>query len=108
VLSTVVSTPAPGRAVLDAGSKSLAADLAPESPGHGMLREDNGAVLTRLNEEHGFLDLSQADVNVRVGDKVRVIPNHACVVTNLFDEMVAVRDGEVLETWTIAARGKLQ
>jgi D-serine deaminase-like pyridoxal phosphate-dependent protein len=108
VLSTVVSTPAPGRAVLDAGGKSLAADRARESPGHGMLWEDNGAILARLNEEHGFLDLSQADISLRVGDRVRVIPNHACVVTNLFDEMVAVRNGEVLETWTIAARGKLQ
>lgn len=108
VLSTVVSVPEPGRAVLDAGSKSLAADLARESPGHGMLEEDSAAVLIKLNEEHGFLDLSQTDLKLRVGDKVHVVPNHSCVVCNLFDEMVAVRSGEVLERWPIVARGKLR
>jgi D-serine deaminase-like pyridoxal phosphate-dependent protein len=108
VLATVISIPEPGRAVLDAGSKSLAADSAPESTGFGMLKEDNAAVLVRLNEEHGFLDLSNASVKLRVGDKVQVIPNHSCVVTNLFDEMVAVRGGEVVERWPIAARGKTQ
>ncbi len=108
VLATVVSSPEPGRAVLDAGSKSLAADLAPDSPGHGVLKEDNAALLIKLNEEHGFLDLSQAQLKLRVGDKVEVIPNHACVVANLFDEMAAVRGSEVVETWPIAARGKLR
>lgn len=108
VLATVVSTPEPGRAVLDAGSKSVATDPAPDSPGHGMLKEDNAAVLLKVNEEHGFLDLSQAGIGPRVGDKVQVIPNHCCVVSNLFDEMVAVRGGDVVETWPIAARGKLR
>jgi len=108
VLATVISTPEAGRAVLDTGSKSLGADTAPESAGFGMLREDNGAVLARLNEEHGFLGLSQATVKLRVGDKVQVIPNHCCAVSNLFDEMIAVRGGEVVERWPVAARGKLQ
>jgi D-serine deaminase-like pyridoxal phosphate-dependent protein len=108
VLSTVVSTPEPGRAVLDAGSKSLASDLAPVSPGYGMLKEDNAAILVKLNEEHGFLDLSQATIRPRVGDKVEVIPNHCCTVSNLYDEMVAVRSGEVVETWQIAGRGKVR
>lgn len=108
VLATVISTPETGRAVLDTGSKSLATDPARESEGHGMLKEDNAAVLLRLNEEHGFLDLSHASTRLRVGDKVEVIPNHCCVVCNLFDEMVAVRNGEVVETWPVAARGKLQ
>ena len=108
VLATVISTPEPGRAVLDAGSKSLAADLAPESPGHGMLKEDHAAVLIKLNEEHGFLDLSRAAVKLRVGDKVEVIPNHCCAVSNLHDEMIATRGGEVAETWPIAGRGKVR
>jgi len=108
VLATVISTPETGRAMLDTGSKSLATDLARESEGHGMLKQDNAAVLRGLNEEHGFLDLSRASTQLRVGDKVEVIPNHCCVVSNLFDEMVAVRDGEVVETWPVAARGKLR
>jgi D-serine deaminase-like pyridoxal phosphate-dependent protein len=108
VLATVVSTPEPGRAVLDAGSKALASDPAPLSPGHGMLREDNAAVVVRVNEEHGFLDLSQSQLKLRVGDKVEVIPNHCCTTTNLYDEMLAVSGAEVVDTWRIAARGKLR
>jgi D-serine deaminase-like pyridoxal phosphate-dependent protein len=108
VLATVVSTPEEGRAVLDAGSKSLAADRAPTSLGCGVLREDGSAVLVKTNEEHGFLDLSHAETRLHVGDKVQVVPNHACVVANLFDEMVAVRAGEVAETWAVAGRGRLR
>jgi len=108
VLATVVSTPETGRAILDAGSKALTSDLARESPGYGMLKEDNSAVLAQINEEHGFLDLSNADLKLRVGDKVEVIPNHSCVVTNLFDEAHVVKSGEILETWPIAGRGKSQ
>jgi len=107
VLATVVSTPEPGRAVLDAGSKALSPELAREAKGYGMLKEDQGAVLVKLNEEHGFLDLSQAQVRFRIGDKVEVIPNHCCLVANLFDEMIAVRKGEVVENWRVAGRGKL-
>jgi len=108
VLAAVISVPETGRAVLDAGSKALASDTAPVSSGYGMIREDNAAVLVKLNEEHGFLDLSQASLKVRVGDKVEVIPNHCCAVSNLFDQMAAVRAGEVVETWPIAGRGKVQ
>jgi D-serine deaminase-like pyridoxal phosphate-dependent protein len=108
VLATVVSTPEPGRAVLDAGSKALASDLAPASAGHGMLKEDNAAVVVKVNEEHGFVDLSQSHLKLRVGDKVEVIPNHCCAATNLYDEMLIVKDSEVVETWRVAARGKLR
>ncbi len=108
VLATVVSTPEPGRAVLDAGSKSLGTDLAPVSPGYGMLKEDNAAVLIKLNEEHGFLDLSQSELKLRVGDKVEIIPNHSCFVANLHDELTVVKAGEVVDTWRIAGRGKIR
>jgi D-serine deaminase-like pyridoxal phosphate-dependent protein len=108
VLSTVVSAPETGRAILDAGSKSLSADVARRSSGYGMLKEDGAAAIVKLNEEHGFLDLSQSELKLRVGDKVEVIPNHACATVNLFDEMTVVKNSEVLDTWTIAARGKVR
>lgn len=73
-----------------------------------MLKEDNAAVLVRLNEEHGYLDLSQASIRLRVGDKVQVIPNHCCAVSNLFDEVAAVRGGDVVETWPVAGRGRMR
>jgi D-serine deaminase-like pyridoxal phosphate-dependent protein len=108
VLATVVSAPESGRAVLDAGSKCLTSDAARRSPGHGMLKEDNAAVVLKVNEEHGFLGLSQSALKLRVGDKVEVIPNHACTVANLFDEMTVVKGGEAVDTWQIAARGKVR
>ena len=106
VLATVVSRPTQNRAVLDTGSKALAADMAPV-PGHGHIVEYPDAVITTLNEEHGIVDLSACATKPEIGDKVRIIPNHVCVVSNLFD-VVNLTDGEtVLETVPVAARGKL-
>ncbi|WP_421925257.1 D-TA family PLP-dependent enzyme [Neoaquamicrobium sediminum] len=106
VLATVVSRPTPDRAILDTGSKALAADMAP-LPGHGHIVEYPDAVITTLNEEHGIVDLSGCATKPEIGDKVRIIPNHVCVVSNLFD-VVNLTDGEtVLETVPVAARGKL-
>ena len=106
VLATVVSRPTPDRAILDTGSKSLAADLSP-APGHGHIVEYPDAVITTLNEEHGIVDLSHSARKPAIGDKVRVIPNHVCVVSNLFDVVHLVEDGEVVEQAPVAARGKL-
>ena len=108
VLATVVSAPETGRAVLDTGSKSLSSDIAAEVRGHGELKEDGNAVLVKLSEEHGYLDLRESELRLRIGDKVEVIPNHACTVTNLFDELHVVQGGEVVETWPVAARGRVQ
>jgi D-serine deaminase-like pyridoxal phosphate-dependent protein len=44
---------------------------------------------------------------LRIGDRVRVIPNHACVVSNLFDFVHLVRGDEVVETVAVAARGRV-
>ena len=66
------------------------------------------AVVARVNEEHGILDLTQASLTLRVGDKVEVIPNHCCVTVNLHDEMTVVRNGDIVETWPIAARGRMR
>ncbi len=106
VLATVVSMPERDRAVLDAGSKALAADLCTE-PGHGILMDYPGAIVTTLSEEHGVVDLSGTSGRPEVGDRVRVIPNHACVVSNLFDVVHLVRNGRV-EPTPVAARGRSQ
>jgi D-serine deaminase-like pyridoxal phosphate-dependent protein len=106
VLTTVVSRPTADRAVLDAGSKALAAD-AVAGGGHGRIIEHPEAVIAFLNEEHGVVDLRPAPTRPRIGARVRVIPNHACVVSNLVD-VVHLVDGErVLETVPVAARGRI-
>jgi D-serine deaminase-like pyridoxal phosphate-dependent protein len=106
VLTTVVSRPTETRAILDAGSKALAADLCP-LPGHGRITAYPDAVITGLSEEHGHVDLSAYPDRPAVGERVRVIPNHACVVTNLFDRIHLIRGNVVEELASITSRGKL-
>ena len=113
VLATVVSRPTPDRAILDTGSKALAADTCSE-PGYGYAGPPGSggervprAVITALNEEHAIVDVSKCATRPAIGDKVRVIPNHVCVVSNLFDTVNLVEDGVVVETLPVAARGRL-
>ena len=104
VLATVVSVPAPGRAVLDAGSKTLSSDpLRPHAVGFGWILGTRSR-LARLSEEHGVIDVAPGD-SFRVGQQVRVLPNHACVVSNLHDFVNAVRGDRVEARFPVAARG---
>ncbi len=104
IAATVVSRPTAGRAILDAGSKTLSSDLLGLS-GYGMLRDYPDAVISGLSEEHGHVDLSACTRKPDVGERVFIIPNHACVVTNLFDEVHLHRSGHFVETLCVDARG---
>ncbi len=103
VMATVVSRPAEDRAILDSGSKTLAADRVDE--GHGTIVEYPQAKIHKLNEEHAYVDLSQCDKRPAIGERVHVIPVHTCVVTNLHNRIYGVRGDSVEVTWEIAARG---
>jgi D-serine deaminase-like pyridoxal phosphate-dependent protein len=104
ILATVVSVSGSDRAVLDSGSKTLALDmLRPKPDGYGLVVGTKSR-LTGLSEEHGIVAVDAADA-FRVGERVRVWPNHACVVSNLHDRVYGVR-GEAVETvFEVAARG---
>jgi D-serine deaminase-like pyridoxal phosphate-dependent protein len=109
VLVTVASHTRPDRMLVDGGSKTFSSDrLSSGGPGHGRVMEAPGAVFHKMNEEHGFVDLSAAERNFAVGDKVRIIPNHVCVVMNLHEYVYGVRHGVVEEVWNVEGRGKLQ
>ena len=105
VVATVVSRPTRDRAIIDAGSKTLTSDLAVGATGYGLLVEYPDAEVYALNEEHGYVDVSRCDRPPEIGDRVTVVPNHACTAANLHDEIVLHRGGEVVETLTTAARG---
>ena len=93
------------RAILDAGSKALTSDLLGFSD-YGMIVDYPEAVITGLSEEHGTVDLSKVQGRrPEIGEKVRIIPNHTCVVSNLFDIMTFHRDGIVTRVEEVAARG---
>jgi D-serine deaminase-like pyridoxal phosphate-dependent protein len=110
VVATVVSRPTPDRAIVDAGSKALTSDPVPVEgwDGFGFLLEHPEASVYALNEEHGYVDVSRCESKPQVGDVVRILPNHICVAVNLEDEVVVHRSGEVVDTWPVAARGKIR
>lgn len=104
VLATVVSTSVPGRAAVDAGSKALAKEERGGS-GYGVLLDRPEVGVVALSEEHGMLDLSDTDWRPRVGERVRIVPNHVCVSVNLQPELAVVVDGAV-ERWPLEGRGR--
>lgn len=105
VLVTVVSRPTATRVVIDAGSKSLTSDLL-GMEGFGLVM---GTDLTvkGLSEEHGVIELPVASDWPRIGERLRIIPNHACVISNLFDSVTLISGDEVREVVPVAARGRV-
>lgn len=110
ILATVVSTARQGQMIIDGGSKTFSSDRPVNSPDvtFGQLMEAPGARFHKLNEEHGFVDVTRAEQEFSVGDRVRVIPNHVCVAMNLHERVYGVRGGRVEEVWMVDGRGKLQ
>ncbi|PYE90492.1 D-TA family PLP-dependent enzyme [Phyllobacterium leguminum] len=105
ILATVVSKPAPDRAILDAGSKALTSDLLGFSD-YGMIEGFEGARIVSLSEEHATVDLKDCRIAFPdVGQMVKIVPNHTCVVSNLFDRMVFHRNGIVTRVEIVDARG---
>jgi D-serine deaminase-like pyridoxal phosphate-dependent protein len=107
VYATVVSRAAPERGILDSGSKTLTADTGALNDGFGLILEYPQAKIHAFAEEHGFLDLSRTNARPKVGEVVRVVPNHVCVVVNMVDRLIAVRGDKIVDVLPVAARGKL-
>lgn len=107
-VATVVSRTSADRCVLDAGSKTLAMDPSKSREGHGYIVGHPDVVIAKLSEEHGVCQLPEGVEGFNVGDRVEIIPNHVCPTVNLQDEMHIVREGRIVDTWRIAARGKVR
>ncbi len=104
VLVTVISVPAPDRAIIDAGSKVLTSDLLGLSGyGHVLGRPD--IAIVTLSEEHGTLRAET--IGLRVGQRLRIVPNHACVVANMLDQVQLVRGAHYEGPTEVIARGKV-
>ncbi len=110
VVTTVVSTAVPGRAIIDAGSKTLSSDLLGSGPktGYGYIVEAPDAPIIKLNEEHGHVDITKSVHKFYVGERLTIIPNHVCTCVNMHDEIFTHRQGEVEACWRVAARGKIR
>jgi D-serine deaminase-like pyridoxal phosphate-dependent protein len=112
VLATVVSRPANDRIILDCGSKTLTTDLARgTAPGYGVVLARDGSTvdqtlsIERLSEEHATVRVI-GETTLEPGDRVRVLPNHSCVVSNLVEEIRLVEGDRVVATLPVAARGR--
>jgi D-serine deaminase-like pyridoxal phosphate-dependent protein len=107
VLVTVISDAVADQVVVDAGSKTLTSD-SHDDGGHGIFIGLPGALVRDINEEHGYVDVSSLEERPKVGDRLRIIPNHACGCVNLHDGLLAVRDGVVEAVLPVAGRGLIR
>lgn len=103
VLTTVISKPTSDRVIVDAGSKSIAFDT-----GQDPISVSADVNYYNASEEHGWVDISESETDLSVGDRLEFIPPHVCTTVNLHDVIVGVDDGEVREMWNVQARGKVR
>ncbi len=113
VLATVISRPTPERVVLDAGTKSLTYYVqergVTRAIGHGRLKVDPRIYLDKMSDEHSSFDIPEdSSLRFEIGDKLEIIPNHACPTTNLHEVIYGVRQGQVEVVWPVLCRGKSQ
>lgn len=113
VMTTVVSTAVNHKAMMDGGSKTFSSDRwipagTKADPTFGLVRDDEEIVFYGMSEEHGHLDVSKAARKLKIGERLRVMPNHVCTTVNLHERMHAIRGEEVVGTWEIMGRAKIQ
>lgn len=108
VLATVVSTSVPRRAIIDAGSKTLAADtlLSGDRKYFGYIQDHPELILEDLSEEHGHLIVPDYSP-IGMGERLRIVPNHVCPCINLHDRVFVVSGDQVIDKWNVAARGRV-
>ncbi len=102
VLATVVGRPAPDRAILDIGQKSVSQHRTPP-----VLRDHPDCPIAGLSAEHAVVSVAPTS-GLRIGDKVHVIPGYSDFTFVLHDRVLAHRGGRVVAVWELSGRGKLQ
>jgi 3-hydroxy-D-aspartate aldolase len=100
VLATVMSHPTRDRAVLDAGLKASSIDA-----GLPRIADLLDVTYVGASDEHGTLALGVKAPEIKLGDKLRLIPGHCDPTVNLHDWYVGIRGGVVESLWPVAARG---
>ncbi len=103
LLATVISAPAPERAIIDAGMKTIT-----EDNGLPEVVSPSGIRLVALHEEHGILAVDPNRACLHAGDRVELLPSHVCTTVNLHEAYYALRGEQVEAIWDIPARGKCQ
>lgn len=111
VLAQVISRPTDERVILDVGAKGITMQRRTQGitavEGLGQIKQFPGVNIFDVYDEHAIIYDKHMRDSVKVGDKVEIIPVHICPVTNLYEKLYLVSDGEVVEEYEIAARAKL-
>ena len=107
VLCTVASTNGAGRLTIDGGTKTFSGDAGGIGTGRAAPAAiaravDRRIFVERLNEEHG---MARTEEPVKLGEKIRFYPYHACTCANLNDEIIGYRGDRVEVVWPVKARG---
>lgn len=105
VVTTVVAKPDDHVVICDAGTKSLTSDSCHYRKGYGYIQDYPELEVYALNEEHAFVRSEERNP-LKIGDKITIIPNHACVVTNLAGCVYGFRDGKFCRMIQIDAQSK--
>ena len=106
VVARVVSVNEAGRRfVIDAGAKTLTKDVPAYLTGHGAI-PDLDAVVARVSDYHGVVEVPDGTPLPDIGRVVVVVPNHICPVVDLFEGFHVVRDGDIVDRWRVDARGR--
>jgi D-serine deaminase-like pyridoxal phosphate-dependent protein len=105
VVTTVISTPSAERVIIDGGMKTFSSDMGLPM---GYILEYPEAQIYQMSEEHGFIDVTKCTRKPKIGERITIIPNHACGTINMHDTLVGLRGDTIEAQWEIAARGKIQ
>ncbi|HYW77503.1 MAG TPA: DSD1 family PLP-dependent enzyme, partial [Gammaproteobacteria bacterium] len=100
VLTTVMSAPVAGRAVVDAGHKAVAVDS-----GMPLVWRHPDMRYVSASDEHGKIEFGSETTAPTVGEKLRLVPGHCDPTVDRYDWYVGVRGGRVECLWPIMARG---
>jgi D-serine deaminase-like pyridoxal phosphate-dependent protein len=102
LVATVVSRPAPERAIIDAGRKALNMEL--RMP---IVMDREGIEVERLSAEHGILKLAPAAQDLKIGDRLELVPGYGDFTTVLHNQFYVFQAGQLIDIWPLAARGRL-
>ena len=103
VVATVVSRPAPERAIIDAGRKTM------DGNHHDPLVVGRDDIrVTALSAEHGALELDPSAQDLRIGDRLELIPGYSDMTCVMHNHFFAFRDDKLEVIWPLEGRGRLQ
>lgn len=107
-LGTIISRPSQDLFIVDVGSKCLGLDKGAHGSalitGFGKVKGHDELNIIGLSEEVGKIEIV-GKTNLKVGDKIEIIPNHSCSCANMTSYVVGYRGDEVVEIIDIDVRG---